>query len=199
MNKLLALDLFCGAGGASMGLYRASFNVIGVDIRPLVGTGIDIEPYCGLISVHEIWTPQRTTCGLVRLRKMRHRAMGFNKAWQTTKPHLQSLPQRQQSKPSTPFWAGSSALAWRTVSNGRRLCRSVVAARSSICVDAQQRWLCLRASIGDGAETRASVAFFRGSTSQTRTEIEQQRQQSCAVKQERSRKRTSSRATGVAR
>jgi DNA (cytosine-5)-methyltransferase 1 len=31
--KPLALDLFCGAGGASMGLYRAGFDVTGVDIR----------------------------------------------------------------------------------------------------------------------------------------------------------------------
>ncbi len=29
-----ALDLFCGAGGASMGLYRAGFEVMGVDLRP---------------------------------------------------------------------------------------------------------------------------------------------------------------------
>jgi DNA (cytosine-5)-methyltransferase 1 len=28
------LDLFCGAGGAAMGYYRAGFEVVGVDIRP---------------------------------------------------------------------------------------------------------------------------------------------------------------------
>ena len=28
------LDLFCGAGGASMGYHRAGFEVVGVDIRP---------------------------------------------------------------------------------------------------------------------------------------------------------------------
>lgn len=30
----LMLDLFCGVGGASMGYYRAGFEVVGVDIRP---------------------------------------------------------------------------------------------------------------------------------------------------------------------
>src|SRR6266705_2652317 len=32
--KPTALDLFCGAGGASMGLHRAGFDVTGVDVRP---------------------------------------------------------------------------------------------------------------------------------------------------------------------
>lgn len=33
MKKPRALDLFCGAGGASMGLHRAGFDVTGVDIK----------------------------------------------------------------------------------------------------------------------------------------------------------------------
>lgn len=34
MTRPLALDLFSGAGGASRGLQRAGFGVVGVDIRP---------------------------------------------------------------------------------------------------------------------------------------------------------------------
>lgn len=32
MKRPILLDLFCGAGGASMGYYRAGFHVVGVDI-----------------------------------------------------------------------------------------------------------------------------------------------------------------------
>jgi DNA (cytosine-5)-methyltransferase 1 len=34
MGKPRLLDLFCGAGGASMGYYRVGFEVVGVDIKP---------------------------------------------------------------------------------------------------------------------------------------------------------------------
>lgn len=34
VDKPLLLDLFCCAGGASTGYYRAGFNVIGVDLQP---------------------------------------------------------------------------------------------------------------------------------------------------------------------
>lgn len=34
MSKLRLLDLFCGAGGCSMGYHRAGFEVVGVDINP---------------------------------------------------------------------------------------------------------------------------------------------------------------------
>jgi DNA (cytosine-5)-methyltransferase 1 len=33
VSRPRALDLFCGAGGAAMGLHRAGFDVVGVDIK----------------------------------------------------------------------------------------------------------------------------------------------------------------------
>lgn len=33
-DKPRLLDLFCGAGGATMGYHRAGFEVVGIDIEP---------------------------------------------------------------------------------------------------------------------------------------------------------------------
>jgi DNA (cytosine-5)-methyltransferase 1 len=35
MTRPKLLDLFCGAGGAAMGYYRAGFDIVGVDLHPM--------------------------------------------------------------------------------------------------------------------------------------------------------------------
>ena len=43
MNKPRALDLFCGAGGATMGLMRADLDVVGVDSQPQAGQAVSSD------------------------------------------------------------------------------------------------------------------------------------------------------------
>jgi len=61
--KRRALDLFCCAGGASMGLYRAGFDVVGVDIKyhknypfpVIIADAIEIDGIINLADFDFVW------------------------------------------------------------------------------------------------------------------------------------------------
>lgn len=62
-KKWKALDLFCGAGGAAMGLHNAGFEVIGVDIQPqkhypfrfIQGNALDWDKMIEFLDADLIW------------------------------------------------------------------------------------------------------------------------------------------------
>lgn len=81
MRRPKALDLFCGAGGASMGLHRAGFDVVGVDIE----------------FMHEY--PRGPWFRFVQGDALTYPLEGFDFIWASPKCQRWSAATRQSGKP----------------------------------------------------------------------------------------------------
>lgn len=87
MTRPRALDLFCGAGGAAMGLHRAGFDVTGIDIKPQPRypfafiRGDALQPPVRLTDFDLIWASPPCQA---------HTAL--SKMW-NSKPHADRIPE----------------------------------------------------------------------------------------------------------
>lgn len=193
MAKLRALDLFCCAGGASMGLHRAGFEVVGVDC-------VDIHRHYPYISTHGYWThrtPEWAVSCLARVSDLCHRTMGAIAQWAPAEPDLPRLQKQGEQTHSSPRRQTTSALERRTLHDDSGLCRGLGVAGRSICLDEEQGRLRLRAPF-EGCQEVRSAPFARGRGSPPqRSQGRQQTSQSGSLGQVRSLPRDTSGSDGA--
>jgi DNA (cytosine-5)-methyltransferase 1 len=96
MARPRLLDLFCGAGGAAMGYYRAGFEVVGVDIEPQKHYPFKfiqddaIEFLKSLLGTSDLWTVARERFAAIHASPPCQAHSALRSSW-NAKPHFDLL------------------------------------------------------------------------------------------------------------
>lgn len=91
-----ALDLFCGAGGASAGLVRAGFEVVGVDIAPMPEypfefvRGDATRPPVKIAAFDFVWASPPCQCFSIAARRWKNAGKDYPDLVATTRAMLEA-------------------------------------------------------------------------------------------------------------
>lgn len=108
MSKPAVLDLFCGAGGASMGYHQAGFEVVGVDIKPqpnypfkfIQGDALEVFKEVGYMFDFFHASPP---CQAYSVMSKRWGRGGYPELIEPTRELLSGLPYAIENVPSAPL------------------------------------------------------------------------------------------------